>query len=50
MDPQYQKAKWATFTYRGKETRKIMKFFKNTQIKVAFRTKNTIQNILKPQP
>jgi hypothetical protein len=46
-DPQHQKTNWATFTYRGKETRKITKFFKKTQIKVAFRTQNTIQNIVK---
>jgi hypothetical protein len=49
-DTQEQKTKWATFTYSGKEVRKITKLFRDTQIKIAFRTKNTIQNILKPQP
>jgi hypothetical protein len=27
-----------------------MKLFKETQIKVAFQTRNTIQNIVKPYP
>jgi hypothetical protein len=35
-DPQQRKTKWAAFTYNGKETKKIMKLFKETQIKVAF--------------
>jgi hypothetical protein len=47
-DPQHRKTKWATFTYSGKERRKITILFKETQIKVAFRTRNTIQNIVKP--
>jgi hypothetical protein len=46
-DPQHQKIKCATFTYSGKETRKITKLFKDTEIKMAFRTRNTIQNIVK---
>jgi hypothetical protein len=46
-DPQHQKPEWATFTYIGKETRKISKLFKDTKIKIAFRTRNTIQNIIK---
>jgi predicted transcriptional regulator len=37
----------ATFTYHGKETREITRLFKNTHIKSAFKTKNTIENILK---
>jgi hypothetical protein len=40
----------ATFTYIEKETRKITKLFKNTKIKIAFRTRNTIQNIVKQHP
>jgi hypothetical protein len=39
------KTKWATFTYSGKETRIITKLFKGTQIKIAYRTSNTIENI-----
>jgi hypothetical protein len=35
-DPQQQK--WATFTYIGKETRNITKLFKDTKLKIAFRT------------
>jgi hypothetical protein len=34
--------KWATFTYYRKEVRQITKLFKNTQLRVAFRTKNKI--------
>jgi hypothetical protein len=35
-DLQHQKTKWTTFTYNGKETRKIEKLFKETQIKIAY--------------
>jgi hypothetical protein len=41
-------AKWDILIYGMKEIRKIKKFFKDTKIKVAFETKNTIQNILIP--
>jgi hypothetical protein len=41
--------KWATFTYVGKETHFITNIFKQTNIQIAFRTKNTIQNLLKPK-
>jgi hypothetical protein len=47
-DIQQLKEKWATFTHHGKQTRKLTQPFKDTHIKVAFKTKNTIQNILKP--
>jgi hypothetical protein len=47
MDSQHRKTKWATFTYSWKETRKSTKLFKDEQIKIAFRTQNTIQNIVK---
>jgi hypothetical protein len=42
-----QKAKWATFTYCGKEVRQITKIFKDTQLNLAFRTQNMIENILR---
>jgi hypothetical protein len=38
-----EKAKWSKFTYAGKETRVIMKIFKNTKVKVSFTTDNTIE-------
>jgi hypothetical protein len=38
--------KWATFTYIGRETRNITKIFKTTNLKIAFKTTNTIQNHL----
>jgi hypothetical protein len=44
---QHRKTKWVTFTYSGKETRKITNLFKETQIKIANRTKNTIINTVK---
>jgi hypothetical protein len=47
-DPQHQK--WATFTYIGKETRKITKLFKDTKLKIAFRTRNTIQKLVRQHP
>ena len=37
-----QKKRWAKFTCVGKETRFITKLFKNTNVKVAFTTDNTI--------
>jgi hypothetical protein len=41
--------KWATFTYCGSSIRTITKLFRNTNIKVACRTTNTIKNLLKPK-
>ena len=38
--------KWATFTYIGTQTTYISKLFKNTSVKIAFRTQNTIGQIL----
>jgi hypothetical protein len=37
-DPQHQETKWATFTYIGKEMKRITKLFKETPIKIASRT------------
>jgi hypothetical protein len=41
-DIQNLKTKGATFTYSGKEIRKITKLFHDTEINIAFRTQNTI--------
>ena len=38
--------KWATFTYIGKETTYITNLLKNTDLKIAMRTNNSIQKIL----
>jgi hypothetical protein len=38
--------KWAKFTYVGKETKFITKLFKEYNIGTAFRTKNTVENLL----
>jgi hypothetical protein len=43
---QQQKQKWATFTYTGNHTRAITKLFKNNNIRIAYRTNNTIRNYL----
>jgi hypothetical protein len=43
------KKKSATFTYTGKETRAITKVFKNTNIRISFKTTNTIKNHLNPR-
>jgi hypothetical protein len=41
-----KKTHWAKFTYIGKETRAIMKAFKNTNVSILFSTNNTISNLL----
>jgi AraC-like DNA-binding protein len=38
--------KWAVFTYMGKETRTITKLFRNTNIHIACKTRNTLQKHL----
>jgi hypothetical protein len=45
--PEDKYQKWAIFTYSTKEVRKITKLFRDTHIQIAFRTQNTIENILK---
>jgi hypothetical protein len=42
------KQKWATFTYSGKEIRSITKLFKNTNIRIAYKTNNTLCKHLQP--
>jgi hypothetical protein len=42
----HKKQKFASFTYIGTETRIITNLFKNTNIHIAYRTKNTIQHHL----
>jgi hypothetical protein len=44
--PPTQSPKWATFTYTGKETTYITNLFKQTNMKIAFRTRNSILNHL----
>jgi hypothetical protein len=41
------KQKWVSFTFSGNYVRTITKLLKNTNIKIAFKTSNTIGNILK---
>jgi len=38
-----QSNKWAKFTYVDKETRFVTKLFKDTNLKIAFTTDNTIR-------
>jgi hypothetical protein len=44
-----QKQKWITFTYIGNETRTITRLFKNTNLRIAYKTNNTIRNHLQPK-
>jgi len=41
-----QNKKWITFTYYSSQIRRITNLFKNTNIQIAFRTTNTIQQQL----
>jgi hypothetical protein len=41
------KTQWTKFTYTGKETRAITKAFKNTNVKAALTTNNTLSKLLK---
>jgi hypothetical protein len=45
--PLKDKRKWATFTYFGPDTRIFTKLFRDTNIKIAFKTVNTIQHHLR---
>jgi hypothetical protein len=47
ITPNTKKTKWVTFTYSGKEVRKITKLFRDMQIRITFRIQNTVQNVLK---
>lgn len=35
-----------TFTYTGKETKRITKMFKSTSVRISFKTSNTIERNL----
>jgi glycine cleavage system regulatory protein len=39
------KQKWAKFTYTGKVTRTVTKLFQQAGIKIAYTTKNNLENI-----
>ena len=43
------RTKWAKFTYVGRQTKTITNLFKNTSLKIAFTTDNTIKKILTPK-
>jgi hypothetical protein len=47
-EPQSQNKKWVKFTYIGKETNIITKIFKNTNLRIAYHTANTILKQLAP--
>jgi hypothetical protein len=42
--------KWSNFTYIGKETRRITRIFRNTNLKISYKTNNTIETVLKEKP
>jgi len=41
--------KWATFTYHSSKVRKLTNLFKQTDIKIAFESTNTLQQPTKPK-
>jgi hypothetical protein len=43
------KTKWTTFTCYGPDTWTITKLFRNTNLKIAYKTTNTIKHHLKPK-
>lgn len=45
-----ENTKWATFTYFGPATRTITKLFRNTNIKIAYKTHNTLKRHLVHKP
>jgi hypothetical protein len=47
---QERQHKWVNFTYIGKETRIITQIFRNTNLKISYKTNNTIQSHLKEKP
>jgi hypothetical protein len=49
MSQSTETPKFATFTYTGKETRFITKLFKHTNLRIAYRTPNTIGKLLPHQ-
>ena len=44
---QTPQCKWVTFTYMGTETSYITNVFRQTDLKIAFRTNHTIGNLLR---
>jgi hypothetical protein len=47
QEQKIEKQKWATFTYSGPETRTITNLFRHTNLKIAYKTTNTIKHHLK---
>jgi len=39
--------RWVTFTYISPQMRKVTNIFRNTNVKIAFRCRNTIANLIK---
>ena len=48
-DSENNNKKWATFTYHSSKVRNITKLFKQTDIKIAFKSTNTLQQLTKPK-
>jgi hypothetical protein len=44
------KKKWATFTYYNPTIRKITNIFKHMDIRISYKTNNTIAQILRTKP
>jgi hypothetical protein len=48
--PQKDNKKWAIFTYYNQNIRKLTNLFKTTDLNIAFRSTNNIQQLKKPKP
>jgi len=46
--PTNKNTKWATFTYKSPQIRKITNLFKHTNIRIAYKCTNTISHLSKP--
>jgi hypothetical protein len=47
QEQKIEKQKWATFTYSGPETRNITNLFRHTNLKISYKTTNTIKHHIK---
>jgi hypothetical protein len=48
--PEQKTRKWATLTYYGKESYQISKIFKDTNVQITYKTRNTLQYLQNQKP
>jgi hypothetical protein len=49
IKPKEEKKTWITFTYYSPKIRKITNLLKNTNVRIAFKNTNTLQQSTKPK-